>query len=69
MKIDITECDESFYIVITPENVIDVAKMVRCGMNATKKCNLTASVYKDGTFYLEASIGKKKRSTAQITGA
>lgn len=66
MKAFLNENDGSFYLSLTPENIKEAATIARCGMNSTKEMRVTASIFRDGEFYLELNIKKNKNSSSQI---
>ncbi len=70
MKVEISEGDKAYEIELQAENCKEASLLVRMGMNAkSERLYCDAYACPDGTFYLCAGIGKRKRTATLIPKA
>lgn len=67
MKVDVVEQDGCFAITLSAENPVEMARLVRFGMNRTDKINSASTdVFADGSFTCHLVFAKSKRANSYV---
>lgn len=67
MKVDLVENEGCFGITLTAENPVEMARLVRFGMNRTDKLNSASTdAYPDGRFVSHLVFAKHKRADSSV---
>jgi hypothetical protein len=67
MRVDLVENGGCFAITMTAENPVDMAQLVRFGMNRTDKLNSASTqVFKDGLFTSHLVFAKHRHAGSDV---
>jgi len=66
MKTEVHESEFGLFLIITPENVVEVSQLARYAINANSKKPVIAMEFY-GEPYLSISLGKRKKSVQKFS--